>query len=340
MFYVHLSDFLKSDLTFTYLIKKNNPPIMHLFFNALCITVRFNHSQQEIKIMKKLTALLTVGASLLSPTFANANEPTTAPESKGKILLVGSSVNQMSFKNGKPHPTGYYLGELATPAQAFIQAGYEVVVATPDGNTPALDKNSITESLFDNDKAKLDKALHFVLTHPSMQKPTKLTEAVKNLDQYDALYVPGGHAPMVDLMQDKELGKALRHFHETGKTTALLCHGPIALAAAVTDSPAFRLAMVKGDNAKAQELAKGWIYDGYNMTVYSTAEEKGVEEWLGNDIEFYMEDALRNAGGKVSVGEKDKPYIMVDRELITGQNPFSDHLVAEAVLKRLAEQKK
>ncbi|MDO4449722.1 MAG: hypothetical protein Q4B79_02040 [Moraxella sp.] len=64
-----------------------------------------------------------------------------------------------------------------------------------------------------------------------------------------------------------------------------------------------------------------------------------MENWLGAKIEFYMEDALRNAGGKVIVGEPDKPFIVQDRELITGQNPYSDHLLAKAVLKRLAEQK-
>lgn len=292
--------------------------------------------KRSTKLLATFFASVLGMSSLISPALANtANVPP-----KGKILLVGSSVNQMYFKNGQPHATGYYLGELATPAQAFINAGYEVVVATPDGNTPAIDKNSITESLFDNDKDKLQQAMSFVLTHPSMQKPTKLSEAVRNLSQYDALYVPGGHAPMVDLMQDKDLGRALRHFHETGKTTALLCHGPIALSAAVNNSIKFRQAMVNGDHATAQRLARNWIYKGYNMTVYSTAEEKGVEQWLGNDIEFYMEDALRNAGGKVSVGEKDKPYIVVDRELITGQNPFSDHLLAEAVLKRLQTQKR
>lgn len=286
--------------------------------------------------MKKFTAIFAAALSLINPAFASNTD--TATESKGKILLVGSSANEIKFKDGKPHRTGYYLPELATPAQAFIKAGYEVIVATPDGNTPALDQNSITESLFGNDKEKMNQAMRFVLTHPTMQKPKKLGEVVNDLEQYAAIYVPGGHAPMVDLMQDKDLGKALRHFHENGKTTALLCHAPIALAAALNDSQAFRQAMVDGDNEKAKSLAKDWIYNGYKMNVYSTAEEKGVEQWLGNDIEFYMEDALRNAGGIVSVGEADKPFIVVDRELITGQNPYSDHLLIEVVLKQLEEK--
>lgn len=296
-------------------------------------------------MLKRFSVAVMAGVLGFSQmALADATNVQLAPkgEIKGKILVVASSINEMKFKDGRPHKTGYYLGELAVPAQEFIKAGYQVDFATPNGTTPALDKNSINLSIFDNNPDKLAGAMAFVLSHPSMQKPFKLNEiarSIRTLNQYDAVYVPGGHAPMVDLMQNKDLGKILRHFHETGKTTALLCHGGVALISALDNPVAFRKAMVKGDTQKAQSLAKNWIYKDYKMNVYSTAEEYGVENWLGAKIEFYMEDALRNAGGKVIVGEPDKPFIVQDRELITGQNPFSDHLLAEAVLKRLAEQK-
>lgn len=60
------------------------------------------------------------------------------------VLLVASSANELMFKEGRPHPTGYFLDELAVPAQALMDAGYKVVIATPDGNTPALDGNSLS----------------------------------------------------------------------------------------------------------------------------------------------------------------------------------------------------
>ncbi len=62
-----------------------------------------------------------------------------------------------------------------------------------------------------------------------MTKAIKIGDAVKSgLDQYDAVCVQGGRAPMADLMQDKDFGKVLRHFHEKGKVAAFLCHGLIA----------------------------------------------------------------------------------------------------------------
>lgn len=289
-------------------------------------------------MLKRFSVAILAGVMGLQMAVAD----TVAVEPKGKILLVASSVNEMKFKDGRTHKTGYYLGELAVPAQEFIKAGYQVDIATPDGTTPALDKNSINLSIFDNNPEKLSQAMAFALSHPSMQRPFKLNaiaNSIQALNEYDAVYIPGGHAPMVDLMQDKDLGKVLRHFHEKNKTTALLCHGGVALTSALDNPAEYCQAMVAGDVNQAKALAQNWIYKDYKMNVYSTAEEYGVENWLGAKIEFYMEDALRYAGGNVIVGEPDKPFIIQDRELITGQNPFSDHLLAEAVLKRLAEQK-
>lgn len=283
-----------------------------------------------------LACLSLFGASAL----AQHHDP--SPEfgsTKGRVLLVASSVNSLTFKDGRTHPTGYFLDELAVPAQEFIKAGYEVVVATPDGNSPALDANSINAGMFGGSNEVLLQALRFATTNPSMQKPKKLGDVVRGgLDGYDAVYVPGGHAPMVDLMQDKDFGATLRHFHANRKVTALLCHGPIALAAATQQPAEFRAAMVAGEKAAASSRARGWIYEGYEMTVYSTAEELPIEKFLGGNIQFYMEDALTAAGGKVKVGPPDRPFIVVDRELITGQNPSSDHMIAEAVLKKLEAQ--
>lgn len=281
--------------------------------------------------MKTLTALTLATALVAAPAVAQ--------DAKGRVLLVASSENVMTMKDGGLHPTGYYLGELAIPAQAFIEAGYEVTVATPSGNTPALDGGSINLDLFHGDRDAMEQALRFVTTYPSMQQPERLADVVSaGLDQFDALYVPGGHAPMTDLMENRDLGAALRHFHDAGKVTAMLCHGPVAFAAAAENPEAFRAAMVEGDLAAATAAAGDWPYAGYAMTVYSTQEELGVEEWLGRDIQFYMEDALNAAGAQISVAAPDQPNVVIDREVITGQNPWSDAAIAEAIVNALDAQ--
>jgi len=73
------------------------------------------------------------------------------------------------------------------------------------------------------------------------------------------------------------------------------------------------------------------------MTVFSTSEEKIVEDnFLHATLYFYMPDALRIAGGDVVTGASDfEPHVIVDRELITGQNPRSDRPIAKALVEAL-----
>ena len=159
----------------------------------------------------------------------------------------------------------------------------------------------------------------------------------EGLDVYAGVFAPGGHAPVVDLMQDAEIGTILRHFHEAAKPTALLCHGPVVLAAALPRAAEFRAALVSGDTEAAASLAKGWIYAGYRMTVFSTSEEIWAEDNLFHArLPFYMPDALRIAGGEVTTGSADwAPNVVVDRELITGQNMASDHPLAATLIEAL-----
>jgi putative intracellular protease/amidase len=152
------------------------------------------------------------------------------------------------------------------------------------------------------------------------------------LDRYDAVFVPGGHGPMIDLLDDPDAGTVMRHFHETSKPTAVLCHGPISLLSALPNSWEVVAALAAGDVAGAQAKAKGWIYAGYKMTIFSTAEEQQREpQEIGGKVLFYPDFALQTAGGDVSVLAPWSSYVLQDRELISGQNPFSD----EALLKLL-----
>jgi putative intracellular protease/amidase len=256
---------------------------------------------------------------------------------KGTVLLVASSTNRLQLKGDKVVPTGYFLDELAVPAQYLIEHGYDVVVATPDGNTPAMDAHSNAAGLFGGDNAKLQQALGFVLTHPSMQKPRRLADVVREgLGEYAAVYVPGGHAPMNDLMQDPDFGTILRAFHADGKPTALLCHGPIATLAALPRAAAYRQALVAGDSAALKASSQGWQYAGYRMTIYSNSEEQPIQrDVLHGELQFYVADALRAAGAVVEKGPDNDPFVVQDRELITGQNPSSDHRIAETLVRVL-----
>lgn len=262
--------------------------------------------------------------------------------SKGKVLVVGSNATRIEVQGNRWGATGQYLNETVVPAMALEAAGYEVVLATPNGQKPTIDAASDAPAHFDNDEAAYLAARRYYETSPAMNRPRQLGAVIADgLDAFKGVFFPGGQAPVVDLMQDPEVGVILNHFHEAGKPTALLCHGPIALAAAMPDPRAFRAALVAGDHRKAAEWAKDWTYRGYRMTIFSASEEKVVEDHiLHAKMYFDMPSALTAAGGTVETTSIDfEPNVVIDRELITGQNPRSDHPIAQAFIAALDAQR-
>lgn len=247
--------------------------------------------------------------------------------SKGKILLIGSNATRIEIQGGGFGATGQYLNETVVPAMAVLAAGYELVMATPNGTKPHIDEASDSADHFGGDVAAYQRAKAFYANHPSMNQVRTLRAVIaEGLAQYAGVFVPGGQAPVVDLMQDADMGEILRHFHDQKKPTALLCHGPMAVAAAMPYAREFRAALIAGDADLAREWARGWQYAGYKMTVFSNTEEKVVEDHiLKAKLYFNMVDALEAAGGTVITTPVDfEPNVIEARELITGQNPRSD----------------
>jgi putative intracellular protease/amidase len=135
--------------------------------------------------------------------------------------------------------------------------------------------------------------------------------------EFDGIFIPGGHGPMVDMANSQEVGRVLRLLHEHGKTIACLCHGPAALLSA-------------GETAAGR-----WLFDGYKMTAFSNEEEDQTPLGI-KGIPWYLENALKNAGAVFDDAVFPwTSHVVVDRNLITSQNPMSSDAAADAVLKRL-----
>src|ERR1700681_1669723 len=271
--------------------------------------------------------------------FKKENEMKT----KGKILVLVSSGHGLPLQDGKVYSgAGYYLNELTVPVRALMKNGYEITFANPKGNTPQMDVNSATAMFFGGDEAKLQDYLSFRDGLTGLKNSTRISDVIASgLDQYDAVFVPGGHGPMIDLLDDPDAGTVMRHFHQTSKPTAVLCYGPTSLLSALPNSTEVVAALSAGDAAGAHAKAKGWIYAGYKMTIFSTAEEQQREPLeIGGKVLFYPDFALSTAGGDVSVLAPWSSYVIQDRELISGQNPFSDQALLTLLLPALDGKKK
>lgn len=69
---------------------------------------------------------------------------------------------------------------------------------------------------------------------------------------------------------------------------------------------------------------------------YSASEERPIEDnILHGKLYFHMPEALNVAGAEVDTGPDFEPHVIEDRELITGQNPRSDHPIAKALIAAL-----
>ncbi len=258
-----------------------------------------------------------------------------------KVLVVLSENQSLKLKENKSYQTGNYLNEFAIPLMTLIDAGFEPVYFTTTGKTPALDKDSISSNYFDKDEKIFNRALNLFNSIGHSQPLHSLTKFEKSLEGVIAIFVPGGHAPVIDLALDPNLGKLLRWAHEKKVVTALICHGPIALLSALKNPRQTLELLAEGKIKEAKELAKDWPYKGYEMTIFSNIEEKIAEDGkLKGKMLYYPADALLLAGGKSISAESWSSHVIEDRELITAQNPnsvneFSEKLLATVKKKSL-----
>lgn len=273
----------------------------------------------------------TVAAALLTLSAA-------LPASAAQVLVVLSDADHLDLKDGKRYDTGFYLNELLVPVKMLLDAGHQVTFATPLGRAPAVDKSSLDAQYFGGDAAALAeyRALleQLALTSAERSPVVSLARvAQQGYARYDAVYVPGGHAPMQDLIRSPQLGRLLADFHARNKTTALVCHGPAALLS--TLDPAF-VARLEAGKPAAQPK---WIYAGYRMTVISNVEEAQAKGLLnGGTMKLLPQTGLQKAGGDYRSNTQPwTPYVVQDRELITGQNPASAGEVGKLLLQRLTD---
>lgn len=254
------------------------------------------------------------------------------------VLVVLSDSDHLDLKDEKVFATGFYLNELMQPVKLLLDAGHSVTFATPTGKAPTLDKSSADKMYFNNDIAAFQahKTLldDLKITSPDESPVISLTRVEQiGYEHFDAVYIPGGHAPMQDLLYSAELGKLLNNFHEHNKTTALVCHGPIALLSTLSNPADFTRQLETGGKASARD----WTYAGYKFTVISNQEEELAKGLLnGGTMKFYPQTALEQSGGVFSSNTTPwTSHVVIDRELVTGQNPGSASDVGKAIVERL-----
>jgi len=165
-------------------------------------------------------------------------------------------------------------------------------------------------------RSEASRIKHLLDTLPDFVNPANLAEmSDETMATFDAVFVPGGHGPMVDLSDNSDVTRLLGILHEKQAAISSMCHGPAVLLSA----PA---------NTEGQ-----WLFDGYRMTSFTDEEEDQTRPGK-QGMPWYLESTLRNNGAVFDDGRAAwASHVVVDRNLITAQNPGSADAVADAVLK-------
>lgn len=223
-----------------------------------------------------------------------------------KILMVLTSHDQLGDTGKK---TGFWLEELAAPYYTFVDAGAEVVLASPAGGQPPLDPKS------NEPDAQTETTKRFEADEVAMQALANTHKLSEVLNQdFDAVFYPGGHGPLWDLAKDQNSISLIEQTLQADKPVALVCHAPGVLR-------------------EVKDAEGHSIVEGKTVTGFTNTEEDGVG--LTDVVPFLVEDMLKEKGGKYSKAEDWQVYVQQDGLLVTGQNPASSAATAEALLKLL-----
>jgi Putative intracellular protease/amidase len=228
-----------------------------------------------------------------------------------KILIVLSAADKWTRADGSIYESGVWAQEFVDIDEAFIDAGFQVDLASPGGVVPTMDKRSLNPRLVGDEVAAKMRS-YLAENAARIEKPLVLADI--DIRNYDAVVVPGGHGPVEDLYKDPDMGRVLVDADRTSKIIAAVCHGPAALLAA------------KDENGR-------WPFAGRRMT--SLSDEEEIEFGTAENAPWLLADTLRKSGATFEQGPNWGAFIVQDGNLLTGQNPASSTTLAHAVIAAL-----
>lgn len=217
---------------------------------------------------------------------------------KKTILIIVSNANAIGANNRR---TGTFLPEVAHPYAEFDKAGYQIDFASLTGDTPYLDALNLAD---DPENLKFLTGKGWA----AMQLAVKLSTV--DVSAYDAVFVPGGLAPMVDMPEAPLLKKVIAETYERNAVVGAVCHGPVALL-----------------NVKLSDGS--YLVNGKNIASFTTAEE---DNYARPDVPFDLQTALTKQGAIFHAAEPWSANSITDGNLVTGQNPASAKGVGEKIV--------
>ncbi len=224
---------------------------------------------------------------------------------RGKILAVVTSTNIMGATNKS---TGYELTELARAYCTFKANGFEVDIASPKGG-----KSPVVIDY--EDMGPYDYAF---LNDSIAQYKTNHTIMIEDIvsENYQAIFFAGGKGAMFDFPNNKTIQSIVKNYYQSNKVIGAVCHGPSALVNVTLDNGHLLL-----ENKK--------------VSGFTNKEELLLINDAKSIFPFLLQDKMLEQGANFDEGDMYLEKISHDKNLITGQNPWSTWSLAEKMIKQL-----
>lgn len=215
-------------------------------------------------------------------------------------------VTNIGHYDDPSHPTGLWLSELTHAWQVFDEHGFEQVIISPSGGRSPLEPRSLKFPNYD----KTAKAWRADPARMALLEDTLSPDQIDPAD-YDAIYFTGGHAVMYDFPDSAGMQRITREIFEHGGIVSSVCHGYCGLL-----------------NTRLSDGT--YLIAGRRLTGFAWREEELAK--VDKLVPYNAEDEAKKRG---ALYEKAKlpfvSYVVVDGNLITGQNPGSAKATAQQV---------
>jgi putative intracellular protease/amidase len=243
-----------------------------------------------------------------------------------KILVLMTKSKSLGLLDGEQHDSGFWAEEFVVPYELFVGSGCHVDIATVDGEAPAPDEGSLTPAVVantrpagspDRDEQNVQHYRKVIESVEALRHPLNVSDITRDhLAEYDGVYICGGHGAMDDMPHDPGMTRLVRWVLELEKPLSAVCHG---LSAALP----------------VRDAHGRWPLEGFELTAFSHDEELVTE--MAGRLPFVLEFELERLGSKYRKASVAWDACVVeDRNLVTGQNPYSSAPLAEAFLARVA----
>ena len=238
--------------------------------------------------------------------------------------------------------TDFDVTEVAVPWHVLTEAGHEVVFATEHGRVAAADPRLLTGVIFGRLGAAAEpRRLYAAMTATAPFRAPQVWSDLR-VDEFDALLLPGGHAPgMRQYLGGTVLHAQVGAFWGLDRPVGAICHGVLVLARAI--DPATGASVLRDRTTtclpkymeRSAYLATAWRLGRYYRT-YPAYVEDEVRAALRDPARQFRRGPRTVARRGTSTDDR-ATFVVDDGSYVSARWPGDAYLFTKKLLSRLKD---